>query len=1004
MDLELYDEFGNYIGPDLGVSEESDDHLQGLDGTEKERDDDGVTPSEIRGLVANHVDQGRNQKAAAAYPAEVDEEESRIILHEDKKYYPNAEEIYGPDVDIVIQEEDMQPLSQPIVSQVKVKRFKEEQPETNYGNEFLIGLTEYPQFIRNVAVVGHLHHGKTSFTDLLIQQTCDLKEKGIETPKYTDTQALEKERGLSFRSMPISLPLQDIKGKSYLINILDTPGHVNFSDEVTPALRMADGVVLVVDAIEGVMINTERIIKLVVSEKIPMTLLINKIDRLIVELKLPPTDAYFKLKHTIGEVNGVIASVNSDFCVSPEMGNVCFSSSLMGFCFSLRSFAHMYAERYDYFDVDEFSKRLWGDMYYNPEKRNFRRKPKGITASEASTRSYGSRTFVYFILEPIYKLFSQVLGEDIDTLRNTLPEMGIYLRSEDFDKDVKPLLKLVCKSFFGDARGFVDMVVRHIPSPLEGAEVKVKSTYAGSMESARSVAMRGLSKDGPLTIHIVKLYSNEWNTDGSFDAFGRIMSGVVRVGQKVRVLGEGYTPDDEEDMAIQVVKNVAIFQSRYRVKVNHMSAGNWVLLSGVDSNIVKTATITEFNEDQMCVDSGDEVKVFKPLRFDTAAIMKIAVEPANPTELPRMFDGLRRVSKSYMLLQTRVEESGEHVIFGTGELYLDCVLHDLRKICSNIDLKVADPVVKFCETVIDCSALKCYAETPNRQNKLVMIAEPLDTEVAKDIENQNVSIDWPAKELSNWFIKKHNWDILAANNIWAFGPDDNGTNVLINDTLPADTDVALLKSLKDSIKQGFQWATREGPLCEEPVRNVKFRILDATISSSVVHRGGGQIIPTTRKVCYSSFLTASPRLMEPIYLAEIQAPADCVSALYAVLARRRGHVTQDMPKSGTPLYTIRALIPVIDSCGFETDLRTHTQGQAFVQQVFSHWQMVPGDPLDKSIILKPLEPNPLPHLARDFMIKTRRRKGLGEDVAVVRFFDDPMLLELAKVEDNPISF
>lgn len=83
--------------------------------------------------------------------------------------------------------------------------------------------------------------------------------------------------------------------------------------------------------------------------------------------------------------------------------------------------------------------------------------------------------------------------------------------------------------------------------------------------------------------------------------------------------------------------------------------------------------------------------------------------------------------------------------------------------------------------------------------------------------------------------------------------------------------------------------------------------------------------------------------MEPVYFVEVQAPADCISAVYTVLARRRGHVTQDIPKAGSPLYTVKALIPVIDANGFETDLRTATQGQAFCVQVFDHWSIVPGE-------------------------------------------------------------
>merc|ERR1712000_21008 len=152
-----------------------------------------------------------------------------------------------------------------------------------------------------------------------------------------------------------------------------------------------------------------------------------------------------------------------------------------------------------------------------------------------------------------------------------------------------------------------------------------------------------------------------------------------------------------------------------------------------------------------------------------------------------------------------------------------------------------------------------------------------------------------------------------------------------------------------------------------------------------------------RRVAYSAFLTAAPRLMEPVYAVEIQAPAECVAAIYTVLSRRRGHVSSDAPKAGSPLYTVKAFLPVIDSFGFETDLRSYTQGQAFCVSVFDHYALVPGDPLDKSIVLKPLEPSPPPHLAREFLVKTRRRKGLAEDVSINRFFDEGMIEQLEEL-------
>jgi 116 kDa U5 small nuclear ribonucleoprotein component len=113
---------------------------------------------------------------------------------------------------------------------------------------------------------------------------------------------------LSIKSTPMSLVLPDFRDKSYLLNLFDTPGHPNFSDEVCCSLRMCDGVVIVVDALEGVMLNTERLIRYCVKERIAISIFINKIDRLIIEIKLLPVDAYLKIKHTLEEINTIIAS------------------------------------------------------------------------------------------------------------------------------------------------------------------------------------------------------------------------------------------------------------------------------------------------------------------------------------------------------------------------------------------------------------------------------------------------------------------------------------------------------------------------------------------------------------------------------------------------------------------------------------------------------------------------------------------------------------------------
>ena len=277
-----------------------------------------------------------------------------------------------------------------------------------------------------------------------------------------------------------------------------------------------------------------------------------------------------------------------------------------------------------------------------------------------------------------------------------------------------------------------------------------------------------------------------------------------------------------------------------------------------------------------------------------------------------------------------------------------------------------------------------------------MIAEPLEKGLSADIENGYINMKKPQQNITSFLTDNYKWDAFTANSIWAFGPDKTGTNLLLDYTLPSETDKMQLNNIRDSIVQGFDWACREGPLCEEPMKNAKFKILEAKTASEAIYKSSGQIIPATRRVCYSAFLMASPRLMEPMLVAEIICPVDCIQACYTVLSRRRGHVNAETPKPGTPFYVINANIPGLDSFGFETDLRTHTAGQAFVLTWFDHWAVMPGDPLDRSIQFKPLEPSPPPHLAREAMIKTRRRKGLLEDVTISKFFDDPMLLEIVK--------
>lgn len=905
-------------------------------------------------------------------------------MHEDKQYYPSQRELYGEDVETLLQERDAQSLSEPIIKPVDTRTFvveEKELPEVNYSWAWQAGLMGLPSHIRNIALVGHLNHGKTSLLDMLVTEThvFPIREgkSADEQLRYTDTHVLERERGLTIKSSPISLVLKDSKEKSYLFNIMDTPGHSGFLDEVSVASKFVDGFVVVVDVVEGLMVTTKKAIELACLEKIPMVLVLNKIDRLILDLKLPPSEAFYKIRYCIDQVNTFIKANtfnNDDFIpLSPEQGNVVFASSTSNYFFSTQSFALQYQKDFPAIDADAFAKRLWGDIYYNPESRKFSRKP-----IEAGAK----RTFEHFILTPLYKIYTSVLEKEKDELADTLAKLRIYLKPATYKIDVKPLLETVCKLFFGEPSALVDAVLQHVKSPEDANRER---GFTGPRDSDVNRSMEKCDQNGPLIVHIAKLVNSPDSKE--FYALGRVMSGTLTRGQKVSILGESYSEYDTEDLNETTVSDLWIYQSRYKIPIDGVPAGNWALIGNVDSNIVKSATIYS-------TDYPHDMHIFKPIKYMGEAVFKVAVEPVNPSELPKMLDGLRKVSKSYGLLQTKAEESGEHIIMGSGETYMDCVMHDLRVLYADIAIKVSDPVVRFSETCIETSAVRSFALTPNKQNKISIVAEPLDKDVARDMESGKIVLEWGPKKLSKYLHDKYDWDLLAGRSIWAFGPDDMGPNVLMDDTLPDEVDKKLLLTVKESIKQGFQWAVRDGPLCEEPIRNTQYKIIDVVLASQANLRNSNQIISTARRACYSAFLAAAPRLMEPIYQFNITVPYNHVSVLNQVVERRRGYISSDRPIAGTQLRIVTGTIPVIDSVGFETDIRIVTKGMASVDLLFEEWDNVPGDPLDYTQRIPKLEPAQQQGMAREFVVKTRRRKGLSDDPPLTKVFDESLVKTL----------
>ena len=201
-------------------------------------------------------------------------------------------------------------------------------------------IMDEPERIRNVAIVAHVHHGKTTLTDTLLAKAGIISKTVAGEVLYTNYDEIEKERRITIKSANISLAF-DYGGKDYIINLIDTPGHVDFGGHVTRSMRAVDGIVLVVDPVEGVMPQTETVVRQALKEKAKPVLFVNKVDRLLNELRLTPEQTYERLLNLINDINKLIKryapeDVADKWTVSVEAGSVCFGSAYKKWAISKR--------------------------------------------------------------------------------------------------------------------------------------------------------------------------------------------------------------------------------------------------------------------------------------------------------------------------------------------------------------------------------------------------------------------------------------------------------------------------------------------------------------------------------------------------------------------------------------------------------------------------------------------------------------------------------------------
>lgn len=773
-----------------------------------------------------------------------------------------------------------------------------------------------PTKIRCVTVAAQVDAGKTTLTDSLLKSDGIISQRDAGDKCATDTMKEEQERGITIKSMGVSVTHRD-----HLINIIDSPGHVDFSSEVTAAVRVTDAVIVLIDVIDGVMVQTENVVRQAISDKCRPMLVINKCDRVILGQRKEPEEIYDQFVENIAQVNGLLAEFESaelgDLTIDPLLGNVVFSSAYHQWGFRLEDMAKVYAPKLKK-SIEDTRKFLW-------KKKNFCK----------------------YVITPIKTIYEKIEQGAIGDVIEMMKKIDVQHPAPSDSAGAKELTRLFLGSWIPAGPAVLDMVIDIAPSPVVAQKYRSDYLYTGHEEDDALRSMRACDKNGPLVLYISKMIPDKQNS--RFFAFGRVFSGTVQTGQKIHIMEADYKPGEGKTRKASI-QQVACVMAGKMTTMECVTAGNTVAVQGLDRAINKTATITE----------SPDYYPLRDMKYLVAPVVQVALEPKSNKDLGKFTQALVKLKQSDPLLEYYIDKATkEHIIAGSGELHIEVSINQLRNdFAKDIPINVKDPVVKYHETIVSESP-QCLAKSGNKHNRLFVVAEPLEEEMVQGLENGDIdpnSKDLKAQARELYANYGMNRDHFGTKRFWG----THKGNVLIDGT----SSVAYMNESQGNTFPGFITGMNKGPLCGEPVRGIMFRIEDAKLHGDSVHRGADQLAPAMRRVSHSCIMRAGVRLAEPMFLASITVPKAYTGPVYTVVSRRRGDIVEETIAEGSTQCQIVCHLPVAESFGFDAELKQATSGRALPQCSFSHYKIISSDPME--------EGSPANLLA----VKIRERKGL----------------------------
>ncbi|MFM9068700.1 MAG: elongation factor G [Planctomycetota bacterium] len=673
--------------------------------------------------------------------------------------------------------------------------------------------------VRNIGISAHIDSGKTTLSERILYYTGRIHKinevKGDGDGATMDHMELEKERGITITSAATSVEWND-----HNINLIDTPGHVDFTVEVERSLRVLDGAVLVLCAVGGVQSQSMTVDRQMKRYHVPRLAFINKMDR----IGARPFKVCEELRTKLG-------------------ADAIMMQYPMGAGETFQGVIDLITLKAAYFDGKK------------GETVRIEEIPAEYLDDVKTARGQMLEQLAMYSDELMEKLLAEeAISEDL---------IHKVIRSAVIESNATPV-------FLGTALGnkgvqlLLDAVVRYLPSPLDRT---IKAKKWDNPDEAFPLSPDPTKPFVGMAFKIVE------------DPYGQLT--FMRIYQGKVEKGQMYV--NQRSTRVERFSRIVRMHADKREEIDFAEAGDIVAIMGIDA----ASGDTYAGEQKFCTLES---------MFVPEPVIKVAVEPASRADADKLAKALQRFRKEDPTFRVfNDEETKEILIAGMGELHLEIYVERIRREYK-VELQVGAPKVSYREAPTRIAEFnykhKKQTGGSGQYGHIVGRIEPLPEDSAED------------------FIFEEK---------------------IVGGRIP--------KEYIPSIEKGLRESIIKGPVAEFPVVKTKVVVEDGSyhdVDSS------DRAFQTCARDCFRlTFPEAKPALLEPIMKLEIEVPESFQGPVTGDVISRRGEIQGQDMRDGTS--TITCLVPLAETFGYATDLRSMTQGQGVFSMEFSRYSKVPGN-------------------------------------------------------------